>query len=430
MTLCLLLVLVQEPSAQGNNVILEHADSLVGTVIMGEQARELIGNVRMIQDDVRVTCDSATQFLRTGEIFLSGNVVVKDDSVTMRAPRGSYDPNLRRAEGRGGVALDDGKVLLLAREGVYYVDEKRAFFRTDVLVREQTATILSDSLTYYRPETRSVAEGNVRVHDSVQDLVIAGTRLEHWSGEGFSRMTGDPALVQVDTTIEGQLDTLLVRSRVMESYRTGQRRLLAIDSVRIVRSDLSAIAGIATFHPDGDSIALRTEPVVWYEQNQVSGDSINVYLQMQQLSRVDVQGKAFGSSLIDTAGLIRFDQLSGETMDMQFADRKLNRVTLDRRATSVYHLFEDSLANGLNRTSGDRIIMEFDSGKVGSITVIGGVEGEYVPENLLQGNESSYHLPGFLWRDDRPFISAADRVEIGRITAGWESDFSAGGGDQ
>jgi len=252
-------------SAQGHkNVFLEHADSLVGKIINGQEARELIGNVRMTQDQVRVTCDSATQFLQSGKVFLAGNVVVKDDSVTMRAPRGIYDPKLRKAEGRNGVSLDDGRVLLVAREGEYYVSERRAFFRKDVLVREKNSTILSDSLTYYRTETRSVAQGNVRLRDSAEDLVITGSRLENWSANDFSRMTGKPALIQFDTTADGQIDTLLVRSHVMESYRSGSRKMIAIDSVRIVRSDLSALARLATLYPDGDSISLRTERVVWY----------------------------------------------------------------------------------------------------------------------------------------------------------------------
>jgi lipopolysaccharide export system protein LptA len=408
-------------SAQAQkNVYLEHADSLIGKVIDGQQARELIGNVRMVQEQVRVWCDSATQFMQSGMIFLAGNVVVKDDSVTMRAPRGTYDPNLRKAEGRSGVALDDGKVFLVAREGDYFVDEKRAFFRTDVLVREKGSTILSDSLTYFRQEARSIAEGNVRVRDEKEDLVITGRRLEHWSSNEFSRMTGNPALVEFDTSASGVIDTLLVRSRVMESYRAGDRKLLAIDSVRIVRDDLSAVAGLATFFPDGDSITLRTEPVIWYETTQVTGDSIDVYLMRQQLEHVDVEGDAFAASRLDTLGMSRFDQLTGEVMQMFFREKKLERVLLMRRATSTYHLFEDTLANGLNRTSGDRIVMEFDSGKVASITVMGGVEGEYVPENLLQGNENAYHLPGFQWRDDRPAITLPDRVEIEGITAEWK----------
>lgn len=416
LTLCF----ITGPSSSQERLIVEHADSLVGTIIDGGQARKLVGSVRITHGEVRVWCDSAIQFLGTRKVQLEGNVIVKDDSVTLRAPRGLYDQDARRAEGRDGVSLDDGSVLLLAREGDYFVSDQRAFFRNDVFVREKGSTILADSLTYYRPERRSIAVGNVRVIDSAQDLLITGRHLDHRAEEGFSRMTGDPLLVQVDSTDSGLADTLVVRSRIMESYRIGERRLLAIDSVRIVRRDLSALAGMAVFYPDGDSILLRTEPVVWYEQTQVTGDSVNIYMAGRQLDHVDVIGKAFGVSRTDTLNYVRYDQLSGDQMFLSFHDRTLRRVTLKKRATSVYHLFEDSLANGLNKSSGDRIVMGFDSGKVSSITVMGGVEGEYVPENLLFANEAAYHLPGFIWRDDRPFMTPSDVIAIERARRGRE----------
>jgi hypothetical protein len=75
---------------------------------------------------------------------------------------------------------------------------------------------------------------------------------------------------------------------------------------------------------------------------------------------------------------------------------------VENQAISIYHLYEDSLANGLNRTTGDRIVMSFDEGKIRTIRVFGGVEGQYVPENVLRGRESEYRIPGFLWRTDRP----------------------------
>jgi len=395
-------------------VVVEHADSLVGKILDGQEARELVGNVRIVQGNVRITCDRALQFLRTGKVLLDGNVVVQDDSVTLRAPRGSYDQTTRSAEGHDGVSLDDGSVLLIAREGWYNVDEARAFFRTDVLVREQQSTILADSLTYFRTDRVSVAEGNVRVFDTSQDLVITGTHLDHRSAEGYSRMTGNPLLVQFDSTADGGVDTLIVRSRVMESYRSEGRRLVATDSVRIVRTDLSAIAGLAMFFPDGDSILLRQEPVVWYDVTQVTGDSIDIFMNERRLDHVDVTGSAFGVSRTDTLRYVRYDQLSGDLMHLRFVDRRLHQVLLERRATSVYHLFEDSLANGLNQASGDRIVMGFEQGKVSAITVFGGVEGEYVPENIVFNNESAYHLPGFTWRDDRPLVDRADEQAIER----------------
>lgn len=410
--LLLVAALLHTAAVSQDRIIVEHADSLVGTIIDGHEARKLVGHVRIVHGDVRVWCDSAFQFLRTGKVQLEGNVVIKDDSVTLRAPRGLYDQRMRKAEGRDGVVLDDGSVFLSAREGEYFVDEERAFFRGSVLVREKGSTILSDSLTYFRAEKRSIAEGHVRVFDRAQDLMITGKHLDHRTEEGYSRMTGAPFLVQVDSTGRGPTDTLIVRSRIMESFRIGQRRLLAIDSVRIVRRDLSALAGLATFFPEGDSIHLRTDPVVWYDQTQVTGDSINVSMVDRQLDHVDVIGTAFGISRTDTLQYVRYDQLSGDLMVLAFADRRLRKVTLRKRATSVYHLFEDSLANGLNKASGDMILMDFDSGKVASITVVGGVEGEYVPENILFSNEERYRLPGFVWRGDRPFMTPLDVVAI------------------
>jgi hypothetical protein len=115
---------------------------------------------------------------------------------------------------------------------------------------------------------------------------------------------------------------------------------------------------------------------------------------------VSGNAKAISRSATDTAG--RYDQITGETLRMEFQDRQLSRLDVETQAISIYHLTEDSLANGLNRTTGDRILMAFTEGKITTIRVFGGVEGQYVPENVLRGRESEYRIPGFVWRTDRP----------------------------
>jgi len=252
-----------------------------------------------------------------------------------------------------------------------------------------------------------VARRNVTVHELADNVTITGGYLENWSEKQASRMKENPVLFNFDTTA-GKVDTLVVYSRVMESHRGEPRRLVAIDSVRIVRTELAAIAGLAQFAPRGDSLILRSAPVVWYGETQISGDSINVYMKSRILDRVVVLGHAFGASRIDSLGFVRFDQLTGETMQMSFADKRLQRVDVETRAISLYHLFEDSAANGLNKTSGDKVIMSFAKGKLVSITVSGGVEGQYIPENILRGREETYQLAGFVWREDRPRIGVGD----------------------
>jgi hypothetical protein len=204
----------------------------------------------------------------------------------------------------------------------------------------------------------------------------------------------------------GAIDTLIVTSRVMESFQDSVRRLRATDSVTFVRAELAGRAGSILFFTAGDSLELRKAPILWYEDTQVTGDSINVYLAHRELERIVVMGAAFAISRSDSAHRERFDQLAGESLKMQFRERALRQIDVDVRALSVYHLYDDTLANGLNKTSGDHIVMLFADGRAKSIRVVGGVEGQYFPEPMVRRREKEYQLPGFLWRDARPKLHA------------------------
>ncbi len=390
--------------SQASRVIeLEHADKVEGRQVEGEDAREFIGNVKFKQENIHVSCDRALQLLRSGKVELTGNVVVVDDSgVTMKSPRGIYYRDERRAVGLDSVNINDGNVMLTARYGEYFVDPKRAFFRKDVVVVDTASIVNADSLTYFRVDKYSIAQGNVRVYNRTDNITITGHRLDHWSEKQFSRVTEKPVLVQVDSAGPGKFDTLVVRSRVMEAYRDTSKLLVATDSVQIVRTDLAAVCGVARFYTAADSMTLRLSPIVWYQDTQVTGDSINVYLKKRKLDHVDVLGNSFAISQGDSSYPDRYDQITGERMRMQFADKGLQQIDVETHAISLYHLYEDSLGNGLNRTSGDRIIIGFEDGKVGSIRVVGGVEGQYYPENLVQGKESDFAIAGFHLHSNRP----------------------------
>ncbi len=406
--LWLLLLPVSLWAQQGKVVVLENADALEGKVVDGEETRELTGNVRISQERIRIRCDRAVQFLASGRIVMTGNVRVHDDSMTITTPRGIYYSEARRAEAFERVRLDDGTSRLEADYGVYDVDPRTAFFRSRVVAHDTGSVMNADSLRYDRSRKFVHAMGAVVIYNKADAITISGGSFEHDALTGFSRMTRDPVLVKVDTAGSGVPDTLVVRSLVMEAYQDSSRRLVARDSVEIARGDLAGRAGTVRFFLKGDSIHFRESPVLWYQETQVTGDSITVFLAARSLERIVVVGNAFAASRSDSAFPARLDQMIGETMVIRFAARKLQRIDVDSRAVSLYHLFEDSLANGLNKTSGDRITMMFEAGRARSIRVAGGVEGQYFPENMVERREKEYALPGLRWRGDRPVMRAAD----------------------
>jgi hypothetical protein len=259
-------------------------------------------------------------------------------------------------------------------------------------------------LTYDRTDQHSDATGDVKITNPRNRMTISGNHFEDFKTRRFSRMTEHPMLVQIDTASNGARDTMVVTAGVMESYQDTLERLLARDNVKIVRGTLAAEAGLALFYPSLDSIILRTSPFVWYaadrtQDNQISGDSIFIKLKQRKPQTITVQGDAFAVSRADSLYPARFNQMSGMEIILNFAGSTIERIDVERTATSLYYLFDGREPNGLNKASGDRVTILFDEGRLNELKVIAGPEGQYLPEKMVRHKESEYNLPGFNWRE-------------------------------
>lgn len=410
--LSFLLILVAACSvlrAQRNEDIvhLDHADSLIGREIDGEKVRELVGNVRFSQGRILVNCMHAIQYMSRNRIELEGEVAVRDDSLTLFANRGVYYSDSKTAEGFDRVRLNDRVTYIDAGYGIYHTETGKAFFRYNVHVEDTASTLASDELTYFRREQRLIADGNVVLTNPANSVTIHGGHFEHDKIAGTSVMTVAPHAVQVDTSEGGVIDSLVVSGRMLESYQDTIRRLVATDSVVIIRSDFSGECGLATFLTGLDSIEMFRNPFIWYssgegETTQVAGDSIFVKLHERIIDHMLVRGSAMAISQADSSFPSKFHQLTGQELQLAFVDRQVSRIDVDRNASMVYFLFEDGSPNGLNTTSGDHVAITFENRKINTITVTGGVEGRYVPERLLAQREAEFNLPGFNWKERRP----------------------------
>jgi lipopolysaccharide export system protein LptA len=397
-------------SKEGKPIRLNHADSLIGREIDGESVREVRGNVEFVQDSVIVRCDQAIHHPSTNRADLYGHVTVIRDTVTLTAPRGIYDGDKKQAFGYDGVRLWNRHVLLSAREGDYLLDDKVAHFRDSVKVIDSTTTITGNELMYFENEHKSVVVGDVRVVNSRDNATMSGGWLEHLDDRKYSKMLQAPKFVQVDTSATGNIDTLVIIARQMESFEDSTRRFLGTDSVQLVRSGLSGKCAMGVYYPDKDVVDLWKEPIIWYEENQVTGDSVHIDLKKRRLDRVFVYGNAFAVSQSDSVHLDRFDQLTSQKMTLYFLNDKLDHIEAEGTAVSLYFLYDQGEPNGVNKVSGDRVIVSGQGGKAESIKVQGGTEGQYIPEKFVNGSESKYDLAGFKWRTDRPRLGEGLKI--------------------
>lgn len=393
-------------SDENDVIIIRNADSLIGKRVEGENIRELIGNVILEQQNVLVYCDRAIHYPTRNSAFLEGNVRVVDDTVTLVADQGYYDGNARILDGEGNLFLDDGVTQLTADYGKYYLDDRIAEFWQNVVVIDPAGIVYSDHLIHRRDEELSTATGNVRVVDRDRGTTVYGQLLEYDSETGYSSMKESPVLVQIDTTETGQIDTLIVKSKLMESVLEDTvRRFIATEDVEMSRAELSARGTKTVYFVDNDELSLTGSPILWYQDNQITGDSIHVRLEEQRLRTLEVYERSFVISQSDARYPKRFNQLTGIELTMWFKDDNIEMVEVRDQATSVYYLYEEMLPNGLNHVTGDTILLYFIEGELEELKIMDGIEGKYHPEPRVRGREETFNLPGFNWRDDRPELT-------------------------
>jgi lipopolysaccharide assembly outer membrane protein LptD (OstA) len=371
-----------------------------------QQIQALIGTVHMVQPsptgNVTIWCDSALRNLKTNVVQLYGHVRIIRDSINLTSTEGLYFGDERRAELPKGVRLTRGRMVLTADRGKYWANEKRAEFYGAVHVVDSTSSTLSDSLTYFESEEKSIAVGNVSIFNADNNLTVFGDSVIHFDKRKYSVVPKRPKLMQVDTTSAGAVDTLVVTALFMEAIQDTSSYFIARGRVEMARTDFSARCGDAVYYLKGDRVILHNKPVVWHAENQVTGDSIVIRTNEHKLDRVLVYGHAFAVSRVDSVHRMRYNQLSARDITMHFQNGKIVGIDADRTATSLYYLFDGLEPNGVNRSSGDRILMEFVAGNIDRIKIVGGVEGKYFPERMIMNHEHEYNLDGFRWIPDRP----------------------------
>jgi lipopolysaccharide export system protein LptA len=419
-------------------------DSLVGKIVDGESIREVNGNVKLKQGNVTVTCNKAIQYILRNEAELLGNVIATQDSLTLKTETGYYFGNMKKTKSTSGIILDDTKVVLSADSGEYYFEEAKAFFQTNVKLVDSTTTLISDELTYFknldksvavgnvnitdrsnviyadtlihfRKDKRSIADGNVSITNLKDNLTVFGNHLEDDGQLKYTLINQNPLLMQIDTTIsrndslqtEVSIDTLLIKSKVMESFRSGVNIFKAIDSVKILRREFASANDLTTYYRDKEKIITNRiadttmRPVLWYENSQLTGDSITIYLDEGEIKSLAVD---YNSFMISQSKIFsqRFDQTSSDSVHLYFMNNKLQRAEFAGKVQSIYYLMEEDKPNGLVKSTAHKAVIVFKENEIDQVRLYGSPTSEYYPEVKVEGLERTFTLPKFVLKENRP----------------------------
>jgi len=281
--------------------------------------------------------------------------------------------------------------------GWYKTEEQIAQFNKNAMIESKDQVMKGDHI-YYVEETKfGRIEGNVEVIDTSNKIILNGDFATY---NGLSKsylITGNAVMTQIYET-----DSLFLHGDTLKSISdtiNDTHKLFAYNRVRFYKSDLQGTCDSLLYDETDSLLKLYRSPILWSDENQISGDSISILNYDGKIDRIFIN---YNAMIISQEDSTEFNQIRGKRMTGFFNENELSKVDVRGSGETVYYATgDDGEKIGLNRTVGSDLVIHIKENKINNISFLSQVTATMYPSD--QVNEKDRELKGFHWSiDQRP----------------------------
>ena len=316
---------------------------------------------------------------------------------------------------------------ILSSSGWYNTSTERSMLlKRSLIIHADGMTLTGDTIYYDKAIGYGKVLGNMQSVDSANHMTLYGKKGEVWESENHGYVTDSAMLVEwsdstmysyihADTLFTDQIpyqrrdliekDSVLVDS--VWQYPapdtiwtdTTYIQIRAYDNVRIYREDMQCVCDSAHYNGRDSIATLCGDPVCWNESNQVSSDTIRVYIKNGEVDYLHGIGNAIA---IKQEGSLEFDQLAGKEMYAYVRDGDVYLVDVQGNAETVFYpREEDGSYVGVNRTQSSFVKLYLENRQIHHILFTTSTAGVMIP--MDQATDEDKYLATFFWADqERP----------------------------
>ena len=326
--------------------------------------------------------------------FIAETLVKDSTNRTIKTREGFYDKRTGKAEfGQNPVITD--KDIQVTGERIISDDSlgiTQIFGRGIIVDTANNTTVIADTIFYNKKNESFLAFAKplMIVEQENDSIFIAADTL--FSARLTDLYGSKDSVVKKDTLKEVKIiDTKTKDStnRYFEAFR----------HVRIFSDSLQAICD-SMFYSFKDSVfRLYDDPVVWSNENQVTGDTILLFTKNKKADRMQIFKNSFLASIVQPE---IFNQVKSTRMDAYFINGDIDSVRARGSAECIYYIQdEDSAFTGINQSSSELMDVYFKEKELQRVVFRTAVKGTIWP--MRQKTPKEMQLQNFKWRDaERP----------------------------
>ena len=290
---------------------------------------------------------------------------------------------------KGNVQFKKGEMIMNCNWARFNKKTEKGFLFENVSMVKNEQNLTCDSLFVDSPNNIMIAYSNTHVWDTTYSL-IADT-LHYFSELDSGSANGNAILVQDKQTIKSNTIEYVELPEVDGVSYAARGNVIITEEERI------ATCGEAIYDRENGKTVMKINPKIIDNEQTIAGNEIYLSYNDDILDKVFIPSDAHVThpingfrewiEIIDDDSInysdpVNFsDDMTGSALHGFFIDGKLDSMRLEGMATTIYHIFEDSIYQGNNKASGDTIQMKFKDNDLETIFISGGSEGTYTPDS-------------------------------------------------
>lgn len=255
-------------------------------------------------------------------------------------------------------------------------------------------TLVADTIFYDKKENYGEGFTKVVMNDTIQKSSLYGNYC-YYSDKTKKGLATDSALLvdwSTKDTMYVHADTLLTTKDSIYNVARGYFH------VRLFRHDVQGLCDSLTYSSRDSVTNMFGEPVLWSDNNQLSGDFIQAFTKNKKVNKIHIQRLAVAVQQEDS---IHYNQLSGKEIIAYVDSGQLKRVNVNGNAETIYYPRDekDSTLIGLNKTQSSFVAMYLKNKKIQRVVLTSASSGTMYPLTELSGSDT--YLKNFFWIDDQ-----------------------------
>lgn len=357
--------------------------------------------------DNRLTSQTGYFYPDEDMAYFKKNVVLVNPKFTLTTDSMGYQTEEEVAIFLAPTWVKDSNQTSMYTEGGYY-DTKNgeAFFYDNAQVGDSTYTLFADTIYYDRNKEFGRAINHIRVVEADTGLTIYGNYGEFFSKTEESFITDSAWAVQIM-----EKDTLWLFADTLRSQKDSlrdQKIFSAYRKARFFMADMQGRADSLSYLYTDSIIQFFKDPVIWSDENQITGDTIKVFMKKGKVDSIAIPQNAFIIVQEDTIG---FNQVKGLRLYAKLDSNKLKRMWVFGNSENIYYAKDDKgNYQGMNRSTSVDMNIWFAGNKPKRISFAGNPKGTFSPLFEVWGKPQE--LEGFRWREsERPVRPAVQEPE-------------------